>query len=428
MPARPATRSREWAAERSFELLSLGTFVALGLPDGMLGAAWPSMRESLGAPLADLGLVLLAATAGGATTSSLVGWLLRRVGAPAVLGAATTLAAVMALGFALAPRLWVLLVPAIGFGAAAGLIDGGLNTAIALAGRARLLNLLHGCYGVGTAIGPVIVAAAVLAGSWRPAYLVLLVVDLVAAVSWWRHRRSRPAPPGADARAGTETTDTGTDAGTDATRTRADGSPPPRLRATDRSPAPLGAIGLGLIVFFVYTGLEVSAGQWEASFARGALGMSAAGAGVATFGYWGALTAARLLLAVPRRPPAPVWVIRVGGIVALVGAAGVWWHPDVPVTIAAFAVIGAALAGVFPALVAVTPGRLGSAWAERAVGWQVGAAGVGGSALSAVVGVVLQSQGLTSLGPTLIVMAAALLLCVAALDVLAPTRAAPATT
>ena len=60
-------------------------------------------------------------------------------------------------------------------------MDAGLNTAVALSGRTRLLNLLHGAYGVGTALGPLVVTAAILTGSWRPAYLTLTALDLVIA-------------------------------------------------------------------------------------------------------------------------------------------------------------------------------------------------------------------------------------------------------
>src|SRR5271165_1668513 len=94
---------------RGLDVLSLGSFVVLGLPDGMLGTAWPSMRQSFGAPIADLGLILLVI--------------------------------------------------------AAGMMDGGLNTAIGLSGRPRLLNLLHAAYGVGTTIGPLLITVALLLSS-----------------------------------------------------------------------------------------------------------------------------------------------------------------------------------------------------------------------------------------------------------------------
>ena len=99
------------------------------------------------------------------------------------------LAAIGYAGFAAAPGLWLVLSVAVLLGVSAGMMDGGLNTAVALTGRQRLLNLLHGAYGVGTAIGPLVVTAAILTGSWRPAYLVQVCLDLVMAVLWLRQRR-----------------------------------------------------------------------------------------------------------------------------------------------------------------------------------------------------------------------------------------------
>ena len=71
-----------------FDLLSLGSFVVLGLPDGMLGTAWPSMRATFGAPVGDLGLILLLATAGSVLVTAFVGPLMRRLGVPALLAVA----------------------------------------------------------------------------------------------------------------------------------------------------------------------------------------------------------------------------------------------------------------------------------------------------------------------------------------------------
>ena len=180
---------RPAAVSRSSDLLSLGSFVVLGLPDGMLGTAWPSMRATFGAPVSALGLILLIATAGSVLVTAFVGPLIRRLGVPALLAVAGSVAALGYTGFALAPGLWLILAVAVLLGAAAGMMDAGLNTAVALTGRSRLLNLLHGAYGVGTAIGPLVVTAAILTGSWRPAYLVQLTLDLVLAVLWLRHRQ-----------------------------------------------------------------------------------------------------------------------------------------------------------------------------------------------------------------------------------------------
>ena len=98
-------------------------------------------------------------------------------------------------------------------------------------------------------------------------------------------------------------------------------------------------------VFFLYTGLEVGAGQWEASFCRGHLNLSTGVTGLATFGYWGALTAVRIALALVPRPVPPRTVMRSGTALAVIAAAVIWWQPGPAVTVIAFAVLGGALAG-----------------------------------------------------------------------------------
>ena len=115
---------------------------------------------------------------------------------PALLAVSGALAALGYTGYAVAPGLWLVLSVSVLLGASAGMMDAGLNTAVALTGRQRLLNLLHGAYGVGTAIGPLIVTAAILTGSWRPAYLVQVSLDVVMAVLWLRQRRLDRAQAG----------------------------------------------------------------------------------------------------------------------------------------------------------------------------------------------------------------------------------------
>jgi fucose permease len=375
-------------ASRASDVLGLGSFVVLGLPDGMLGTAWPSMRHTFGVPVGDLGLILIIATAGSVLVTSFVGALIRRLGVPALLAVAGSCAALGAAGFALAPGLWLVLGVAVLTGAAAGMMDGGLNTAVALSGRPRLLNLLHGAYGVGTAIGPLLVTAAILTGSWRPAYLALLALDLVVAGSWLLHRRRnrhRSAP---------------------IEQATAPG-PPLAAEWSQRRYGWVVAAGMG--VFFIYTGLEVGAGQWEASFCRGHLHLSASAAGLATFGYWASLTAVRIGLALLPRPMPSQTVVRGGSFVAVIAAALIWWQPDTAVTVTGFAVLGAALAGIFPALIALTPVRIGERRAQHVIAWQVGAAAAGGAGISALIGLLIGTTSLAILGPSITILAMLLL-------------------
>jgi fucose permease len=398
--------------DRRFDLLSLATFVAVGLPDGMLGTAWPGMRHSFGAPVGDLGLILLVNTVGSVAISAFVGRLIHRIGVIALVAVAAMCAAVGGIGFAAAPGLWLVLCVGPLTGAAAGMMDGGLNTAIALTGRSRLLNLLHGFYGIGTALGPLVVTAAILIGSWRPAYLVLVAVDLVAAASWIIFHRRLPPPPTDDpvpaAALGDEASGVGRDQAL---------SDPTSGWSGQRVVSVLVA---GLVVFFVYTGLEVSAGQWETSYLRGHLGLSASAAGLAAFGYWGALTLVRIGLALPAKSVSAQRVIGVGLAVSVAAAGLIWWQPDTVAPVAGFVLLGAALAGMFPALIAVTPQRIGDERAAHAIAWQVGAAAGGGSAISALIGLAINSSGLEVLGPALVTLAVLLLAANTVLGRLAP--------
>jgi fucose permease len=393
------------STDRRFDLLSLGTFIIVGLPDGMLGTAWPAMRHSFGVSVGDLGLILLVNTAGSVVVAAFVGRLIQRLGISALLAVAGLCAALGGIGYGAAPGLWLILAIGPLFGAAAGMMDGGLNTAIALTGRPRLLNLLHGFYGIGTALGPLVVTAAILAGSWRPAYLVLVALDLAAAALWALHHRRVP-PPGA----------LGTPSG-DSAGHSPDAADPAAAWSRRRV---VSVLALGLVVFFFYTGLEVSAGQWETSYLRGHLGLSASSAGLAAFGYWGALTAVRIGLALPAKPVPVRHVIGWGLAASVIGAALIWWQPSTAAVVAGFVILGAALAGIFPALIATTPQRIGDRRAQHAIAWQVGAAAAGGSGISALLGLFIDTTSLAILGPAILALALLLVLANTALARLAP--------
>jgi fucose permease len=383
------------------------SFVALGLPDGMIGTAWPAVRRGFHAPLEDLGIVLLVATFGAIASSSVAGLLLGRLGIRRMIMLAGTVASLGAVGIILSPDLWVFVTSGTGIGVAAGFLDSSVNTAVALANRNRLLNMLHGCYGVGSTIGPLVITAALLAGSWRPGYGVLLGVELVMVAGWWAAGR-RVAPVVA----------------VPVVEVPVSRLPAERVLSRSRM---IVTVGLGLIVFMVYTGFEVSAGQWEPSFDRGPLHLGTGATGLATFGYWGALTLARFALAAPRRPLSQAGIVRWGCVAALGGAAVVWWRPSTVAALLGLVVIGGALAGVFPALVALTPSRVGDEMARHVIGWQIGAANIGGSAISAVFGAVFQHYGLRDFGPALVVMAVVVLVGGVVLERAAPAQLAVVT-
>jgi fucose permease len=271
-------------------------------------------------------------------------------------------------------------VAALAVGAAGGGVDAALNTAVALSGQSRLMNVLHSAYGVGAALGPLMVTAAVAVATWRAAYAVVLAGEVVLVASWWFLRPRFPPLP--------------------AVGPRRRASPPGAAGAAHRR-----LVWAALTVFFVYTGVEVGTGAWAASYLRGPGGLSPTVAGLAVFAYWAGLAGGRLAAAGIGHRCSPETVVRVGTLTAVAAAAGLWARPTEALAVVSLAVLGAALGPVFPALVTLTPRRLGEDLALDAVGWQLAAAGVGGAVLSALIGVVLQLAGLKAFGPTLVALA-----------------------
>jgi fucose permease len=416
---------------KAFAPLVLYSFIVLGLPDGAIGTAWPVLRKGFGAPLADLGVALLIGTVGSTLSASVAGLAFARLGARATILLAGTAGFIGALGIAVSPTFWVFAVSCAFIGLAAGLLDSTVNTTVTKTGRNRLLNMVHGSYGVGATLAPLVVTAAVLAGSWRASYCVILAAEALLVTAWWAAGRSGPGRRTAAAeRPGGASLGTGIVApggqlavvpappAAPSEGLPRSGTGPEGLRHT--RPHAAFVVGLGLLVFMVYTGLEVSAGQWSPSFDRGVMHMGAGTTGLVTFGYWGSLTVARFALAVPRKAVPPRSVVRWGCAASLLGAALVWWRPAAALAPIGLVVVGAALAGVFPALIALTPARVGEERAHYVIGWQIGAAGIGGSAISALFGVVFQNFGLAQFGPALVAVAALLVVGSLVLEKAAP--------
>jgi fucose permease len=392
----PLTPAEPQPASTRFTAGSLYAFVVLGLPAGMLGVAWPVLRHDFRQPLASLGELLLASLLGYLTVTSGTGWALRRFGAAALLTASAAAAAIGTGVFA-ATRSWpVLVLVTVLTGAAGGGLDAGLNTAVALTGRTRLMNLIHAAFGVGAALGPLLVTAAVaVTYSWRGSFVVLLVLDVGLVGVWLALRnafaglpRRRPAssdPPAS-----------------------LDRPAPPSGTAASNS-RPILLLSLSLTLFFCYAGIEIAVGSWSASFLRaGPLKLSPALAGLTVFGYWAGLTAGRVGAAALGSRLSPRNAVRAGTIGTVAGAAAIWANPAPAATVAALVVIGVSLGPIFPALVSLTPERVGPAATVNVVGWQLAASGAGGTGLSALTGVVLQQAGLASFGPTLTLLAAAM--------------------
>ncbi|HEY1296520.1 MAG TPA: MFS transporter [Chloroflexota bacterium] len=361
-------------------LASLG-FVSLGLPEGMLGVAWPSIRASFHLPLEALGVLIASFAAGYFVSSAVSGRVIGRLGIGTLLAVSCGLTGTCLIGYALAPSWSTMVALAAFLGVGAGTIDSGLNTYAAVAHGPRTLNWMHAAFGLGAAVGPLIMTAILSSGlAWNAGYAVVAVAQLGLAAGYWLTRRQF-AGRAADHRVRAE----------------------PRLPSRSSSSllrSPL--LWLGLALFFVYCGMEAGTGQWSFSLFTLSREMPAALAGALVSAYWASLTLGRVVFGALVPKISSERLLR-GCMLLCILAAGLLWANIPVVSWLALAVMGLAFAPIFPILIAETPARLGHAQAANAIGLQVAAAVAGGAALPALLGVLAARVSLEVLCPALFV-------------------------
>jgi fucose permease len=159
---------------------------------------------------------------------------------------------------------------------------------------------------------------------------------------------------------------------------------------------------------FVYVGIELGAGQWSYTRFTADGSLSAGLAGLAVFLYWSALAAGRIALAVVGDRLAPARLFDLSVIGALASTVGFWLLPPPVAALLALPCLGAALSVFVPVLLYLTPRRIGSGAAPRAIGYQVAAGMIGGASLPAIVGLLMQWIDVAVLGPALVTMAVVL--------------------
>jgi fucose permease len=370
--------------------LAFLAFISLGLPDGVLGVAWPSLRRTFAAPLSHLGILLAVATVGYLASSFSSGWLVARLGLGRLLVWSGTLTAASALGYALAPAWAIVVAGAALAGLGAGAIDAGINAFAAIRFSARTLTWLHASYGLGAMLGPLLMTSILARGlAWRWGYgligagLAALSVGFwLSADRWAREERATrragagPAPPGAS------------------------------LRTALGDPL----VWMHMALFGVYTGLEVTVGQWTYSLLTEARGVEAAVAGGWLSAFWSSLVVGRVFGGFLSRGVPADSLLRISLGLVPAGALLLWSDPGRSGTLAALLVLGLAFAPVFPLLISETPRRLGHAGASHAIGFQVAAAYCGTAALPGAAGLLARRHGLEVLGPLLVVASVGLLL------------------
>ena len=333
------------------------SFISLGLPDSLLGAAWPTMYPQLAVPVSYAGIISLIIAAGTVVSSLQSDRLTRRFGTGRVTAFSVATTAVALFGFSVSSRFWQLCLWAIPYGLGAGSVDASLNNYVALHYKSKHMSWLHCMWGLGASAGPYIMGFVMThGGSWNGGYRSIALVQIVltailfCSLPLWK---GRP-----------QVTD---DAGNQVE------AKPLSLRQVLNIPG----VKQVLVCFFCYCALEQTTGLWASSYLTLHKGVSPeTAAGFASMFFLG-ITAGRALSGFLTMRLSDVQMVRLGqgliggGIVIMLlplGAAA---------SLAGFVIIGLGCAPVYPCIIHSTPAHFGADKSQAIIGIQMACAYVG---------------------------------------------------
>jgi fucose permease len=349
-------------------ILAYVAFIALGMPDGLLGVAWPSIRVGFSIPLDAIGMLLSAAVAGYMTSSFLSGPLISRIGVGRMLAVSCALTGVALIGYTFVPEWWMMVSLGVIAGLGAGAIDAGLNTYVAANFGEGLMQWLHASWGVGVTLGPIIMTIGLSTmNTWHAGYRVVggfqlaLAACFVTTLAMWNQK---------DTSAGTEKPKRLTDYKTS-------------IGETLRQPK----VWLSILLFFLYVGAESSLGTWTYSLLTESRGIDPTVAGFFAGSYWAMFTVGRLVAGVFAKSAGVNMLVTGGLIGALLGVCLLVWNPTAVTNLLSVALIGFAIAPIFPALMSGTSQRVAVNYAANTIGLQMTAAGLGTAVIPSLLGV-----------------------------------------
>lgn len=381
-------------------------FVSLGLPDSLLGAAWPVMQSDYGAPLETAGFLFMT-IAGGTIISSLVsGRVLKRYGTGKVTFVSVLMTAGALLGFHFAPSIIWLIVCAVPLGLGAGAVDAGLNDYVATNYKAHHMSWLHCFWGGGATLGPLIMAQFVSGdSSWRNGYFVIsgiqftLVIILFFTLPLWNKVKTKS---NIILKEETE----------DLKGITNDG------HAKDVKPLQVRGVKLALASFFFYCGVEATVGLWGSSFLVNVKGLTVVSAAGWVSFYYAGITIGRFITGFITFKITNLTLIRVGQITALTGAIILFLPLPSVFSLAGFIIVGLGLAPIFPCMLHETPTRFGKKHSQTIMGYQMAFAYTGTTFMPPLLGFIAAQSTIGIFPITIVIFVVAMLLSSEKLNIL----------
>lgn len=332
-------------------------FISLGLPDALLGSAWPTMYQEFGVPVSYAGVISMIIAAGTILSSLLSDRLTRSLGTGKVTVISVFLTAAALFGFSVSGSFWILCLWAVPYGLGAGSVDASLNNYVALHYASRHMSWLHCMWGVGASIGPYVMGYALAGGQeWNMGYRYIgilqvgLTVILVLSLPLWKRTAHGGVEPEHES-----------------------SEKPLTLKQIVKIP---GAKEV-MVTFFCYCGLEQTTGLWASSYLVLFRGMSAeTAAGFASLFYIG-ITIGRALSGFLTLRLNDTQMIRIGQGFILTGILSLLLTFSESCSLLGLTLIGLGCAPVYPSIIHSTPAHFGADRSQALIGVQMASAYVG---------------------------------------------------
>ena len=345
-------------------------FISLGLPDALLGSAWPTMYGEFDVPLSYAGIVSMIISAGTILSSLMSDRLTRALGAGKVTAISVAMTAVALMGFSLSGSFWMLCFWAIPYGLGAGSVDAALNNYVALHYESRHMSWLHCMWGVGAMTGPYIMGFVLTGGRpWNAGYSTISVFQFVLtavlflSLPMWKHRR------------------------TDTADEKAASGKLLSLSEIIRIP---GAKAV-MLCFFCYCAIEQTAGLWASSYLNLYKGVDADTAASFASLYFIGITAGRALSGFITMKFTDAQMIRAGFAIIAVGVGAMILPLGTEVSLAGLVLAGLGCAPIYPCVIHSTPAHFGAERSQALIGVQMASAYAGVCLMPPLFGVIARS-------------------------------------
>ena len=325
-------------------------FISLGLPDSLLGSAWPVMQEQMRVPVSYAGVVSLIICIGTIVSSLMCDVMIRKMGIGRIIAFSIGLTAVALFGFSVSNQYWMLLLWAIPYGLGAGCVDSVLNNYAALHFKSQHMSWLHCMWGVGASISPYIMSfALVKLDNWNYGYLIVSVIQILLSlyifttIPLWKNT---PSASGQE-------------------------EPVQSEALSIRQILAIPGAAICFATFFGYCALELTSSLWASSYLVQARGVSVEVASSCASLFYIGITAGRAINGFLAMRYSDRTLIRLGLGIIFAGIMLVFVPFHTMFACAGFVIVGLGCAPVYPCIIHMTPALFGKEKSQAVIGVQM---------------------------------------------------------